>query len=182
MFPLKRNSPLLERAREYASPEDFCRIFKNEMGSLYWLALILTLDEDKAEQCFVVGLEECISGNAVFKEWARSWSRRVVIKKAIQLISPTADTTYHAPVIGVGEKLDSNAKLVLTAVRHLQPFDRFVFVISVLESYADRECAALLGCTPSDVVEARIRALQVIQKSASSSREAGSGQTQRVPA
>jgi len=56
----------------------------------------------------------------------------------------------------------------------LQPLDRFVFVMSVLEGYADRECSALLGCTPAEVVEARIRALQVIRRSASSFREAGS--------
>jgi len=56
----------------------------------------------------------------------------------------------------------------------LQPLDRFVFVMSVLEGYADRECSALLGCTPAEVVEARIRALQAIRRSASSFREAGS--------
>ena len=63
---------------------------------------------------------------------------------------------------------------VLAAVSQLQPLDRFVFVMSVLEGYADRECSALLGCSPGEVAEARIRALQLIQRSASSSR-AGRG-------
>lgn len=144
------------------------------MTGLYWLALILTVDKDKAEQCFVVGLEECISGNAVFKEWARTWSKRVVIKKAIQLISPTADTTDDTPVIGAVEGLDPSAGFVLAAVSQLQALDRFVFVMSVLEGYADRECSALLGCSPAEVVEARIRALQAVQRSASSFCEAGS--------
>lgn len=174
MFPLKRDKPLLERTREYASAEDFCRIFKNEMTSLYWLALVLTVDKDKAEQCFVVGLEECISGNAVFKEWARSWSKRVVIKKAIQLVSPTAESTYDSPVICAEANLDASAKFVLAAVSQLRPLDRFVFVMSVLEGYADRDCSALLGCSPAEVLEARIRALQVVQTYSSSSR-AGRG-------
>ena len=79
---------LLGRASEYASAKDFCGIFRQYMDVLYWLALALTADAGKAEQCFVAGLDECMAGNAVFREWAHSWSKRVVIKNAIRLISP----------------------------------------------------------------------------------------------
>ena len=73
------------RAEQHAWPADFCRVFHQDMDVLYWLALTLTSDEGKAEECFVAGLEECIEGNSVFKDWARSWSRRVVIKNAIRV-------------------------------------------------------------------------------------------------
>src|SRR5262249_12341971 len=83
----------LGRATQHASARDFCNVFHQDMDVLYWLALTLTSDESKAEQCFVAGLDECIEGNSVFKEWVRSWSRRVVIKNAIQVMSPRPDMT-----------------------------------------------------------------------------------------
>jgi len=48
------------RASEYASAQDFCRIFHQDMDVLYWLALALTADAAKAEQWFVAGLDECL--------------------------------------------------------------------------------------------------------------------------
>src|SRR5207237_9434291 len=40
------------------------------------------------------------------------------------------------------------------------PFERFVFVMAVLEGYSPRECSALLGCPVQDVIEAKSLALQ----------------------
>jgi hypothetical protein len=37
----------------YASSGDFCRIFHEELDSLYLLSLLLTADGEKAEHCFV---------------------------------------------------------------------------------------------------------------------------------
>src|SRR6516225_12066480 len=73
---------------QFATCTDFSRIFAEDMNNLYLLALVLTADSEKAEQCFVSGLDDCISGNQVFREWARSWARRVVIKNAIRIIAP----------------------------------------------------------------------------------------------
>ena len=41
-----------------------------------------------------------------------------------------------------------------------EPFERFVFVMAVLEGYSLRECSALLGCPVQDVVTAKSLALQ----------------------
>jgi DNA-directed RNA polymerase specialized sigma24 family protein len=161
MFSFHKKGPV--RANEYASAEDFCRIFKNEMTGLYCLALALTGDPDEAEQCFVGGLEECISGNAVFKEWARSWSKRVVIKKAVQLVRPPPGKNGLAAAAQTQGEPGSGAALVLAALGQLQPFDRFVFVMSVLEGYSVGECAALLACPASEVTKARIRAVEEIR-------------------
>jgi hypothetical protein len=152
------------RALEYASAKDFCRIFDQDMDVLYWLALTLTADAGKAEQCFVAGLDECTEGNAVFKEWARSWSRRVVIKNAIRLVSPRPGATGSPASLRVQERPGSQAEEVPAALTNLQPFDRFIFVMSVLEGYADRDCATLLGCSLVDVIAARLRALQEIRR------------------
>jgi DNA-directed RNA polymerase specialized sigma24 family protein len=52
----------------------------------------------------------------------------------------------------------------LKSVQALSPFVRFVFAMSVLERYSDRDCALLLDCSCADVVAARIRAFQQISR------------------
>jgi hypothetical protein len=47
----------------------------------------------------------------------------------------------------------------LEAVLSLNDFERFVFVLSVLDQYSDWDCAVLLGCSVDDVRNARTLAL-----------------------
>jgi hypothetical protein len=152
------------RASEYASAEDFCRIFHQDMHVLYSLALALTADAVKAEQCFVAGLDECVSGNVVFKDRARFWSRRLVINNAIRLMSPRPGAGRSARPIRAPERQGQQEEAALAALANLQPFDRFIFVMSVLEGYAERDCATLLGCSPADVAAARLTAFQQIRR------------------
>src|ERR1700730_10132527 len=72
----------------YASRADFGRVFDEDMNSLYLLGFLLTADREKAEHCFVSGLEDAVEGNPVFKEGARSWARRTIIQKAVRAIKP----------------------------------------------------------------------------------------------
>jgi DNA-directed RNA polymerase specialized sigma24 family protein len=51
------------------------------------------------------------------------------------------------------------------AILELPSFERFVFVMSVLEHYSNQECSLLLGCTRRDVIAAQTRALQQIGNS-----------------
>lgn len=48
------------------------------------------------------------------------------------------------------------------SVLALEDFERFVFVLSVLERYPAPKCAALLGTLTQEILETRIRALQHI--------------------
>ena len=144
----------------YASSSDFCRIFYEEAGSLYELSFLLTADADKAEQCFVSGLEDSLKGSRVFKEWARSWARRAVIQDAVRVVNPrpmeeNAPTSFN----GSGRTL-SEEQVEVAAILDLAPFERFVYVMSVLERYSDQDCSVLLGYSRRDVIAARIRALQ----------------------
>lgn len=165
------------QATMYASGSDFCRIFKEDMNNLYLLALLLTADAEKAEQCFVSGLDDCAGANQVFKEWARSWARRTIVQDAIRLVAPAApDPDRGDPVpqakaqsishIGVaGGQTPALLQNEISAVLALEPFERFTFVISVLEHYSDQECALLLGCSRQSVIMARTRALRQIARS-----------------
>src|SRR5262249_15102416 len=127
----------------------------------YSLALVLTGSHETAQQCFLAALNDCRTGSAVFPQWARSWSRRTVIKNAIRLLDPVLEDGTGESRTGLevlASQMDASARPYLQA----QPFDRFVFVISVLEGFTIRECAALLGCSPREVEQARVRVLQQI--------------------
>src|ERR1700721_2745548 len=78
----------ITRPTPYANRDDFRRIFNEDMNSLFLLSFLLTADHEKAEQCFVSGLEEAVEGNPVFKEWARAWARRTIIQNAVRAIDP----------------------------------------------------------------------------------------------
>ena len=150
-------------ANEYAIIEDFQRIFEENMASLYLLALLLTGDHDKAEQCFVAGIEENAQANNVFKLWARKWAQRAIIQNAIRILKPHPDgrnTSLLAvdPVIASRTLIDSDLFFVLA----LNDFERFVFVMSILERMSDVECAVLLGYSVERVRDARVEALQQI--------------------
>ncbi|MGP8258835.1 MAG: sigma factor-like helix-turn-helix DNA-binding protein [Acidobacteriaceae bacterium] len=47
-----------------------------------------------------------------------------------------------------------------SAILALPDFERFVYVLSVLEGCTNQECATLLGVSPQQIEETRLRALQ----------------------
>jgi hypothetical protein len=152
----------------YATREDFVRIFDEDLNGLYQLSFLLTGDHEKGERCFVAGIEDCAEENRVFMEWARGWAKRVIVKNAIREMNlqpshftssalPTVFSHYPQPS-GPIEHFHGDAVL------RLADFERFVFVLSVLEHYREYECALLLGCSPSEVREARVRAIEELAK------------------
>jgi hypothetical protein len=146
----------------YTSTADFCRVFQEDMNALYLLSLLLTADREKAEQCFVSGLEDSIEGSPVFKEWARSWARRAIIQNAVRAINPqlkTTDARSSASVSRSDKAPPAAQHAGMATILALEPFERFVYVMTVLERYSDHECSMLLGCAQRDVPGARIRAV-----------------------
>ena len=141
---------------EYATCNDFKQIFTEDMAGLHLLVFLLTSVQDKAEQCFVAGLDDSIKGNRVFRQWARSWSKRAIIKPAIRMIRPAS--TDPRLVISDGLTLAQMNAMLISSVTALAPFQRFVFAMAVLEGYSTTECALLLGCTVKEVVAARVEA------------------------
>ena len=72
----------------YANNKDFCRIFTEDMSRLYSLALLLTADQESAERCFIAAFHDCLQMDSIFKGFADSWSRRQIIKTAIEMTRP----------------------------------------------------------------------------------------------
>jgi len=145
---------------QYATSADFRQIFHDEMEGLYLLSFLLTADREKAEQCFVSGIEDSIKGNPVFKEWARSWARRVIIENAIRVIKPRPMEKTRSSISDGGGKTLAAEQAEIALVLALEPFERFVYVMSVLERYSDHDCSILLGCARLEVTAARIRSVQ----------------------
>src|SRR5262250_715465 len=159
MFRWKNNQNAQENSTAYATRRDFQQIFTEDMAGLHLLAYLLTADPEKSEQCFVAGLEDSLDGNPVFRQWARSWSKRAIIKNAIKALSPKPGRPSAERETG-GEWTDDPEKnALIAAVTQLDTFDRFVFVMAVLESYALADCATLLGCSHLEVQAAKSRAL-----------------------
>ncbi len=138
------------------------KVLTEDISYLYLLAFLLTGDENAAMQCVVNGLEDCIADNSAFKHWARSWSKRTIIRNAVQMIAPAPKQTGNASPIRPAVEAKSKADALIAVVIQLPPFERFVFVISVLEGYSDRDCSALLHCAPEEITAARARVLQSV--------------------
>jgi hypothetical protein len=135
------------------SPVDAaCSAFSRDMKSLYMLSLMLTADLDSAESCLMSSLDDCMTMKPFVSEWTNGWTRRVLVKNAVKLMRPT---------VGDGQPVDSNVGLkpALHALMRLEKFERFVFVLSILEGYSDRECSVLLGPSARHIMGAKVRAL-----------------------
>src|SRR5262249_19940066 len=153
------------------------------MRNLYWLSFILTADPGKAEQCFVSGLDDCFAGNGVFKEWARSWARRAIVKNAIRLISPeftsalegSNNSILNRDETAAGNHLPPGENKEISAILDLNPFDRFAFVMSVLEGFSERDCALLLGCTQQALVAGLFRAVRRLSHAIATTKERSDG-------
>ncbi len=158
----KRDALKQAQAVEYATRRDFQEIFIEDMDALHTLAFLLTADQAKAEQCFVAGLEESIEGNPVFRQWARSWSKRVIIRNAIKLIAPTPGEPSEIPANLFVQETASEKDTWINLVLELPAFERFAFVISVLEGHSLSDCATMLGCTNTQLAQARADALEHI--------------------
>jgi DNA-directed RNA polymerase specialized sigma24 family protein len=163
------NNVSTRRSTAYAAADDFCRIFAQDMNSLFLLAFLLTGDRKKAEECFASALEDATKSNRIFKDWARSWSQRTIIENAIRMIGPTPEqapdrrremATLRAIDTEVQRKGKSDESL--DAILSLASFERFVFVMSILERYSDQDCSILLACSRRDVVLARAQAAEHI--------------------
>jgi hypothetical protein len=170
-------------AGEYATTDDFRKLFTEGPVGLYLLSYLLTGNLEKAERCIVAGIENVVKSNSVFKEWARSWTRRATVQNAIRMMTLRPD--HAARTIGspdLGDRLQGTQETdaTIATVLALEDFERFVFVLSVLERYSDQDCSLLLSCSREEVGEARMRARQQISESTTEMPHLGGGQTRKL--
>jgi hypothetical protein len=149
-----------ERATPYRTVADFLRAFNEEMHSLYLLSFLLTADHDKAEQCLISAMGECVDGIGFLMDQACPWARAAVLKQAIQMIKPAPEHQGHVPFLTLKRSATLPVNNPFAVILLLDDFERFVFVMSTLEEQSDEECAILLECSRRDVMMARLLALK----------------------
>jgi DNA-directed RNA polymerase specialized sigma24 family protein len=161
---VRRNEP-----NPYATREEFNNVFHEDMNGLYQLSFLLTGDHEKAEKCFVAGIEDCVKENRVYREWARSWAKRMIVENAIRELKPRPSVPSFSPPATVfshsEQSSGSGGHFDLETVLKLGDFERFVFVMSVMEIYSLHECALLLGCSVLEIRQARVHALEELASS-----------------
>jgi hypothetical protein len=165
---LLQNRIAREKTSEYATRDDFRKLFTEGMTSLYLLSFLLTANHEEAERCVVFGMEDCVEGTSVFREWARSWIRRTIVHNAIRLMAPHTGRSNGSSVVvdlATDNKLIGGQEATIATVLSLAFFERVVFVMTVLERHSDYDCSVLLGSALQDVRKARAQALQTIARS-----------------
>jgi DNA-directed RNA polymerase specialized sigma24 family protein len=154
-----------QQANLNATGEDVRETFSEDLNSLYQLSFLLTRDHEKAERCFVVGIEHLLRGNRAFNQWAHAWSKRIVVENAIREVKPrpgVAHSYSSAIVFPYGGQLSTppGGHFEPEAILALEDFERFVFVLSVLDHYSEQDCALFLDCSVLKIRETRTRALE----------------------
>jgi DNA-directed RNA polymerase specialized sigma24 family protein len=149
---------------QYATREDFRKILDEDLNRLYQLSFLLTADHQKAERCFVASIEDCANENRVFREWARPWTKRVVVENAIRELKPRPSRSNSSllPSLRNQQSSSPTGHFTADALLRLADFERFVFVLCVLERYRENDCTLLLGCSASQVREAWTRAIETL--------------------
>lgn len=147
------------RNAEFATADDFQRLFASEMQELFHLALLLTADLEEAESCVICAMRDCMSVDSVSKEWTRTWARRAVVRNAIRI---TTGLREKLPVGDSDRECGGGTMAESSGVLTLDEFERLVYVICVVEHYPIRDCALLLGKSQHDVLKARSRALDQV--------------------
>jgi hypothetical protein len=148
-----------KRLLNYAAAADFYSIYNEEAYSLLSLSILLTANMLKAEECFIRGLEQSLGETHVFLDQVRRWARRDIIKQAIQLINPGNRQAREECSSSVEFPENAEMSNLVAAIVTLHPFERFVFVMTVIERQSDQDCALLLKCSRRDIVAARALAL-----------------------
>jgi hypothetical protein len=151
---------------EFATADDFQRLFASDMSDLFHLAYLLTADAEQAEHCLILTMHECMASASVYKWWLPFWTRNALIRNGIRIATgglvgplrkiPRARTL---PAIRRSQRSAIDAMDEPVGVLQLSDFDRLVYVICLVEKYSTRDCATLLGRPWQEVREARDRAV-----------------------
>jgi hypothetical protein len=157
----------LAQERRYANVDDFRQVFTTDKDRLYQLALLLAGNQEIAERIFASSLDDAVKSTGIFIDWARNWVKHTVIQNAIGIVHPQPrdDSDFYMPASPAvtGAPLDvQDRELALNRILELDDFERFVFVITVLEHYSDHDCALMLSAFFRDVRHSRVRAMQKI--------------------
>ncbi|MGA8087472.1 MAG: hypothetical protein WCA10_09210 [Terracidiphilus sp.] len=162
---------------DWGTPTDVQRQFAAAMSDLFCLALLLTAQADRAEECIIRSIRECMTSARVRSEELPAWVRNSVIRNGVAIVDESkGESHWHKEDQAIPLLPAASQGSVYTAdysagILELSSFDRLVYVICVLERYSSRHCALLLRSSRERVREARVAAVAHIAEFESRWRE-----------
>jgi DNA-directed RNA polymerase specialized sigma24 family protein len=78
------------------------------------------------------------------------------------MIMPARERAGKLSFISLKGAATAEKKNLFAAIVSLNAFERFVFVMSVLERQSDEDCSSLLGCSRRDITIARTVAIRCL--------------------
>jgi hypothetical protein len=162
---LNTTRPSNDDSAAYATAQQLRRVLSEDMDNLYLLAFLLTAKDETARQCIVPGIASSGNEPPFFKQWARSWARRIIIQNAIRLTSPRPGDcrSPRSEPRGHYQTKHGHDPAIVTVLA-LAHFERFVTVLSIFEELSDHDCSVLLSCSVEQVRNARQAALGRIKE------------------
>lgn len=139
----------------------------SDAEGMYWLALVLTDDEELAASLTRESIKQLVTGNLAFVPWIGRRSHRIIIKACIaaknaelaadQRHSESWDAAAAEIEIGNVQPLrELPLDSIQRSERSLPLLPRFLFVMNVLEGYSLNDAAQLLR-TPRSTCESALR-------------------------
>ena len=159
VFGSMQPTQIYDEAASYSPGTDSWNALANEMHNLYLLSLLLTADPHEAQQCFFGCIGECESEIDAFMSWAHARARRTIVERAIWVVAPTPEHAYDFSFDHLTLSAAKTKNNIFDAILALDAFERFAYVMSVVEKQSDEDCSTLLGCSQKDVIIARSVAL-----------------------
>jgi DNA-directed RNA polymerase specialized sigma24 family protein len=157
---------------EFATADDFQKLFASEIVDLFRLAFLLTADAEKAEHCVILTIHECLATVDAFKAWLPVLTRNALIRNGIRIVTGIPARSLgkgrlHQPFREVHNSLlrrETSITDESAGILEMSDFDRLVYVLCSLEHYSTRDCAALLGRSRQEVRDAQNRGVgQIVE-------------------
>lgn len=170
-------APLFQWEVNYATVDDMQKLFAAAMNDLFCLAFLLTANADRAEDCLVRSIRECLKSKYILKERLPAWIRDTIVRNGINIVKDVEGLSFgdtardSIPLVPESSQAVIRATDYSAGILELNNLDRLVYVICILERYTGRQCALLLGRSCEKVREARTQALAQIAEFESRWRE-----------
>jgi DNA-directed RNA polymerase specialized sigma24 family protein len=159
MMRLQRFNPGIEEA--------LARTFASQRSELLWLAFLLTGDREMSVEAVVDATDLSHAGNPFFRNWMISWSRKLVIAKALSAVEPQmAASVRHTrerrcarraetPDRSWSLDRDTDKIQLEHALLAIDLFPRCALLLTVFEKVSIDDAAALLNADRESIMTAK---------------------------
>jgi hypothetical protein len=143
------------------------RTFANEHTELLWLAFLLTGDREMSVDAVAGATDMNDAGNPFFRNWMISWSRKLVIAKALSVVEfdmaesvrRTRERRYDRPAPAATENWSLDAAAGKEQLEHallaIDLFPRCALLLTVFEKVSIQDTASLLNADREAVRSAK---------------------------